>query len=415
MKRPSHPHYGARQGYGVESNNPVTDWLIDYDIYDEGFAEDPYSIFEDLRKRCTFATTERWSGSIMPVHFDSISEVARDHERFSSHEVNVIPRATTTSMLLPRGLQPIELDPPLHAEVRRLIQSWFAPAHVDSLETFTRATCRELIASFQTLGTVDAAEAYARQIPLRVTSRMLGIPHEAADAFSDAVGNRAPGDPRRGKALRDMYDRFVEEISRREATPSSDIISEVLRSTIDGRPLDRDDAMGMIVLMLSAGVDTTWSSIGASLWHLATHPSDRVRLLEDPALMPGAVEEFLRAYSPVTMARIATRDTDIGGCPVSAGTRVVLSFPAANRDPAAFSDPDRVDLERTNNRHLAFGAGIHRCAGANLARMEIRVALEEWLGSIPDFAVDPSSRVMWSTGQVRGPRSLRLVFPTGNS
>jgi cytochrome P450 len=396
----------------MSNQEPVVDWLSDYDIYDEEFARDPYSIFDDLRERCAFASSSRWGGSIMPVHYDTIVEVARDSDRFSSREVNVIPRATSTSSLLPGGLQPIEVDPPLHADSRRLLLSWFSPAEVDALEPFTRTTCRELLQGFLADGRVDAAESYARQIPLRVISKMLGIDHEAADVFSDAVGNHAPGDPRRSAALAKMYETFVSEIAARESAPSDDLISEVLRSEINGRPLGRDDAMGMIVLMLAAGVDTTWSSVGASLWHLATNPADRRRLLDDPALMPSAVEEFLRAYSPVTMARITTRDTNIGGCPVTAGTRVVLSFPAANRDPAAFDEPDRVVLDRANNRHLAFGAGIHRCAGANLARMELRVALQEWLAVIPEFVVDAGQTVTWSAGQVRGPRRLPIAFAT---
>lgn len=392
------------------SGQPVTDWREDYDLYDAEYACDPFSIFDDLRGRCAVATSGRWGGSVMPTTYDAIVEVARDPDRFSSREVNVIPRVPTTTTLLPSGLQPIEVDPPLHAESRRLMLSWFSPAAVDAIEPFTRAVCRRLIADFVRIGSVDAAEHYARRIPLEVISKMLGIAPEDADQFSTAVGNQPPGDPRRGEALKRMHDTFVREISRREVEPANDLISEILRSEIDGRALGRDDAMGMIILVLAAGVDTTWSSIGAALWHLATNPADRERLLREPALIIGAVEEFLRAYSPVTMARIATRDTEIAGCPISAGTRVVLSFPAANRDPSVFPDPSRVILDRQDNRHVAFGSGIHRCAGAHLARMELRVALEEWLAAIPQFALAEGARVTWSTGQVRGPRFLPLNF-----
>ena len=147
--------------------------------------------------------------------------------------------------------------------------------------------------------------------------------------------------------------------------------------------------LGAMRLMLIAGIDTTWSAIGSCFWHLAQHPQDRQRLVAEPALIPTAVEEFLRAYAPVTMAREVIKDTTIGGCPFKPGQMVLLSFPAANRDPAVFPDADRVMIDRKENRHAAFGLGIHRCIGSNLARMEITVALQEWLRRIPEFHLDP--------------------------
>ena len=152
-----------------------------------------------------------------------------------------------------------------------------------------------------------------------------------------------------------------------------------------------------------ADVDTTWSGIGSALWRLATHPEDRQHLVAQPELLPWAIEELLRAYAPVTMARIATEDIEVAGCSMSAGDRVLLSFSAANRDPSVFPDADKLVIDREVNRHVAFGAGIHRCAGSNLARMELLVALEEWLARIPDFRLDDSAQVTWAGGQVRGP------------
>jgi len=169
--------------------------------------------------------------------------------------------------------------------------------------------------------------------------------------------------------------------------------------------------LGTCQLLIIAGIDTTWSSIGSALWHLAQHPDDRRRLAADPSLIPTAVEELLRAYSPVTMARIVREPIDVGGVHMEAGDRVLMSFPAANRDPAAFDDADQVILDRERNRHIAFGVGIHRCAGSNLARMEMRVALEEWLARIPEFSLEDPAAVTWAAGQVRGPRSIPVVFP----
>jgi cytochrome P450 len=161
-----------------------------------------------------------------------------------------------------------------------------------------------------------------------------------------------------------------------------------------------------MVLLMIAGIDTTWSAIGASLWHLAQHPTDRRRLAGDPELMPTAVEEFLRAYAPVTMARLVAQDFEFRGRAFKEGDWLLLPFPAANRDEAVFPDAGSVVLDRTDNRHAAFGLGIHRCIGSNLARMEVRVALEEWMHRHPDFELTDPSLVTWSTGQVRGPRQI---------
>jgi len=168
--------------------------------------------------------------------------------------------------------------------------------------------------------------------------------------------------------------------------------------------------LGSLRLLLIAGIDTTWSAIGSSLWHLAKTPADRARLVKEPELMPTAIEELLRAYSPVTMAREVMKETVVSGCPVKPGNMVLLSFPAANRDPAMFPEADKVVIDRQENRHAAFGLGIHRCVGSNLARMEMTVAIEEWLKRIPDFSLDPAGKVTWSEGTVRGPRQLPLLF-----
>jgi cytochrome P450 len=170
---------------------------------------------------------------------------------------------------------------------------------------------------------------------------------------------------------------------------------------------------GTMALLLLAGIDTTWSAIGSSIWHLASHPHDRSRLVDDPALLPTAMEEFLRAYAPVTMARLVVADMEWNGCPMKADDWVLLPFPAANRDPEVFERADEVVIDRVHNRHAAFGLGIHRCIGSNLARMELRTALECWLQRYPDFSLADPEAVSWSGGQIRGPRLLPVrVSPT---
>ena len=181
-----------------------------------------------------------------------------------------------------------------------------------------------------------------------------------------------------------------------------DILSFLVGAEHDGAPLTPHHQIGSCFLLLIAGIDTTWSSISAGLWHLATHPDDQDRLRREPELLPSAVEEILRFYSPVTMARYVTADTEFKGCPMHEGDKVLLAFPAGNRDPAIFEDPDAFHIDRALNRHVAFGSGVHRCLGSNLARMELRVALEAFLERIPPFTLDDSADPEWSGGQVRG-------------
>jgi cytochrome P450 len=208
-----------------------------------------------------------------------------------------------------------------------------------------------------------------------------------------------------------MGEYFAGHIEQRKKRPTDDLISTLMNARDkDGQPLSDTHVLGSLRLLLIAGIDTTWSAIGSSLWHLAKTPADRDRLIAEPELMPTAIEEFLRAYSPVTMAREVMKETVVSGCPIKPGNMVLLSFPAANRDPAMFPDADKVLIDRKENRHAAFGLGIHRCVGSNLARMEMTVAIEEWLKRIPDFRLDPAGQVTWSEGTVRGPRQLPMLF-----
>jgi len=217
------------------------------------------------------------------------------------------------------------------------------------------------------------------------------------------------------QAVQEMSAYFAGHIEYRKTHPTDDLISTLMKAKDkDGNPLEDSQVLGSLRLLLIAGIDTTWSAIGSSLWHLANTPADRDRLIAEPELMPSAIEEFLRAYSPVTMAREVMKETTVSGCPVRPGNMVLLSFPAANRDPAMFPDADKVVIDRKDNRHAAFGLGIHRCVGSNLARMEMTVAIEEWLKRIPDFKLDPAGKVTWSEGTVRGPRQLPVLFGKKN-
>ena len=389
----------------------------DYDIFDPGFVKDPYPVVDELRDRCPIAHSERWGGSWLPTRYEDVVAMAHEYETFTSRNIIVVP-PPPQQFEGPYGgvaAPPISSDPPDHLWQRRLILPTFAPQSVAKYEPITRDLCNSLIDGFIADGRADAAGGYAQQIPVRVIAMMLGVPVEMADEFTSWVrGVLEVGltDPKvRYESRMKILTFFKGQVDDRKANPrDDDLITELVNSTHDGEQVPEEYVIGVCNLMLVAGIDTTWSSIGSSLWHLAQHPEHRAQLRENPDLWPTAIEELLRAYSPVTMARIVDHDTEFQGCPMKAGDRVLMSFPLANRDPEVFENPDDVILDRQQNRHVAFGAGIHRCAGSNLARLELRVALQTWMERIPEFSLEAPAEVTWAGGQVRGPRRCMVTF-----
>jgi len=394
---------------------PVNDWNTDFDVMDPAYIEDPFTIWDKLRVTCPVAHTERRGGAWLLTTYDDVTKAAHDINRFSSLEVGVIgaDEEVEPDVLLPYGLPPISSDPPLHTWTRRLLLPWFSHTRIEGYEVMTRDLSRHLIDGFIAEGHADAAADYAQQIPVRIIAKILGVPADLSDTFTGWVRDvlEFADVKERAKSGGDaIVGYMIEQLLLRKEHPQDDLISELAHTIHDGEPVDDGVVLGIAGLVLIAGIDTTWSAIGSSLWHLATHPDDAARLVAEPELMDSAVEEFLRVYSPVTMARMVTLDTEFHGCPMHKGDKVLMNFPAANRDPEAFERADEVVLDRSHNRHVAFGSGIHRCAGSNLARMELKVALEEWLHRIPEFHLAEGAQVTWAGGQVRGPRSVPVVF-----
>jgi len=386
---------------------PVKDWTTDFDHLNPSWVNDPFPIWDEMRKTCPIAHTERFMGVYFPSRYEDVRAVAYDTDHFSSRRV--IVRETPPPRI---PAPPITSDPPEHRPARMVLLPPFTPDAMKKLEPRARALANELIDKFIERSTADAAVEYAQEIPVRLIAHMLGLPEGDGDLYrkwikmvlEDGITDVSVA----VQAAGEMQHYFMRHVQERLQKPGDDLISYLNSVEFKGEKLTPENIIGSLRLLLIAGIDTTWSAIGSCIWHLARTPEDRRRLVKDPSLMPTAIEEFLRAYAPVTMAREVVKETSINGCAFKPGEMVLLSFPAACRDPEMFPDADKVIIDRKENRHAAFGLGIHRCVGSNLARLEMTVAVEELLKRIPEFSLD--GEVKWSEGTVRGPRRLPIKF-----
>jgi cytochrome P450 len=401
----------------TDTRKPVESLLTDYDIFEPSFVANPYPGYSEIREsECPIARTERYEGSWLPTRYEDVVALAQEYEVFTSRGILVMPPPPGQAEGAYGGVAapPITSDPPDHHWHRRLILPVFAPQAVAKYEQSTRDLCNALIDEFIDKGKADAAADYAQHIPVRVISNMLGVPLDMEEKFTGWVRgvleNMHDMELRKRSRLA-IIEYFLAQVEDRKTNPrENDLITELLNTEVEGKKVPIEYVLGVCNLMLVAGIDTTWSAIGSVMWHMAQHPEHRKQLRENDDLWPTAIEELLRVYAPVTMARIVDRDIEFQGCPMKAGDRVLMAFPAANRDPRQFENPDEVILDREHNRHVAFGSGIHRCAGSNLARLEVRIALQTWLERIPEFELVDPTTVTWAGGQVHGPRSCMVKF-----
>jgi cytochrome P450 len=392
-------------------------WAEAYDLYDPTYLADPFAVWDEMRRRCPVVHTDlRGGGHLLARHAD-ITAVALDTHTFSSRAGEVTGPVPEPGREL--RLPPVSSDPPDHAADRRVLMPLFTKPAVAQYEQLTQQTAARLIDTFIDADEVDAANEYARDIPVIVTSRMLGLPVADEARFHAwtvrMLKEGAEDYAVRAAAIRDIRGYFTELVSSRSIESGSGVFGFLLEQQSRDESLTDDRLVGMSFLMLIAGIDTTWSVLGSILWHLATNPDDRAALVADPTLIPTAVEEFLRLYAPVTIGRVATSQTTLGDRDIGPGERVVLPWAAANHDPDVFDRPDEFVLDRERNRHLAFGVGIHRCLGAHVAQMELRVSLTEWLRRIPDFELVPGTEIRWTAGNTRGPESLPLRIVRDNA
>ena len=378
-----------------------------FDYWSPTFAPDPYPLFRRLRAECPVARSDELDGFYVVSRYEEVNAVLRDHATFTS----TVMTAPAIPVEARPPVPPLDQDPPSHTRYRQLLLPFFTPARAAGLEAIARDTARQLAAACT--GTIEAYMSYCFPMPTVVISQILGV--DAADyrRFEEWIASTVDGqgvDP--GAALdasTEIHQYLGALLERRQREPRDDLLTFLLSAEVDGQPLSDAERLGIAQLLLIAGIDTTANTLAHALLHLSEDPEARQRLAADPLLMTTAVEEFLRIYAPVSLVRGARRDTELAGCPIARDTPVFISIPSANRDERRFSEAEEVVLDREHNAHIAFGAGVHRCLGAHVARMELRVGLEEFLSAVPDFRLADRESVSWKPGPIRGPNRFELI------
>ena len=372
-----------------------------YDPFSPDFPDRAYEIYRELRDHHPLYRVERTGRWVLSRYAD-VRDAAADAATFSSEKTSISP-----------GVLPMiqQLDPPRHDELRNLLWKAFTPKRVADLEPRVRELTRELLDGFARDGQADLLARFASQLPSRVIGELIGIPPERREAFLEWTESMIAPDPERDLSPFTMiYQEFAKLLDERRAERRDDLMSALLDAEIDGVRLTQEELLGFCFLLVVGGNDTTTNLIANGAVLLARHPEQREEILADPTLLPVAIEEMLRIESPTqALPRIATRNVTLHGQTIRAGEEVSLCWGSANHDERRFEDPERFDIHRRNNRHLALGHGVHFCMGAHLARLEARVAFEELLARLPTYALADEPR--WASSPwARAYQSVPIRF-----
>ena len=388
-------------------------FLKHFDHHDQEFAQDPYAVYEAMVDRCPVVHSDAHGGYWLVSGYEETTQVLKDDYTFSSADGVTFPSIPKNPVI------PIEIDPPDFFKWRRLLNPWFSPSVIARREDDIRVITRTLLEAVLPTGKIDFVADLARPMPGIVTLRLLGLPEDNLDNWLDWIQqliHLSSHDPDAAVEIGlNCYTAMAEEMVQREEagdTRVDDLLGFLMHTEVEGRPIEEDEIMGIVFLMLFGGLDTTGAAISNAVWYLDHHPEDRQRLIDDPALIPTAVEEFLRFEAPVQgLHRRVVKDCTVGNEQLAAGDHLYFLMGAANRDPKEFADPGHVILDRFPNRHLSFGIGNHRCLGQHLGRLEFRIALEEILRLMPDFRLDRERARRWSDiGVVYGYQQMPATF-----
>lgn len=382
-----------------------------FDFSDERVRADRAAVYTELRKGPPH-WSDAYGGHWVVSRFADLKEMLSLPAVFCSGEGTTIPPTG-----FPLKFPPNEVDPPDHSKWRKLAAPFFTSSAVSGLEGSIRSITRELLAKFIEDGRGDLAKDLAQPIPAYVIADMMGFPREEAPwfaALSDRLLETAELKlvEENAAAGMEFAGYLSKHLEARKENPQNDLLSELAHGSIDGRPLLLEEMLGVAFFFLIAGHETTVGGITFMLWRLGLNPVQRKRILEDRSLIPKAIEESLRIDSPVLhLARTVTEDTVLGGAAMKAGDKVMVLYAAGNRDEEMFPDAATFDIDRPNaKRHMAFSSGIHLCQGAGLARLEMRVVLEEVLAAIPDYTVDTAGLEFRGIQGVHSVKTLPVTF-----
>ena len=393
------------------------EWIVDhFDIHAPELAADLHSILGRARQLCPIARSDAYHGGYwVATKYEDVLRIAQDWETWSNElGITVGPEGDATKgMLIP----PVTVDPPVQREFKRLINRYFTPAAVAPWEDATRALVARLIDRFVEDGECEFMEAFARPLPgLAFFDLALHAPPDDLEQVNEwatlASLTTVEGSSDARMSLAMWINDFL--TTRKEEGPRGDVVDAVLAAEIGGEPIDDIAAIGAVMLLVLGGLETTAGVLGMAMLRFCEHPEILVELREHPERIPDAVEELLRLDgSFICIGRTARHDTELDGRPVQAGERVMLYWASANRDEDEFDDPDTFDLDRSANRHVAFGAGPHRCAGSNLARMNLRIAFEELVARLHDVRLQPGAEIHYHSAMNRAPVEVPITFTPG--
>jgi cytochrome P450 len=375
------------------------------------FLANPIGYWDDIRPTTRVFWSPLHGGFWCLTRYADIHEVFQRTEDFSSRLTNIPGRKVR--------LLPISLDPPEHRSYRRVLNRPFAPPRIEQLGVKIEHRANELIDSFIDRGECDFMAEFAVKLPTQIFCELLGLPPEEMDQFLEwnntilHVHGDAEGQARQTKANEELSAYLSQFIAGRGEGPADDLVRTLLAADVDGRPMAHEEALGMVYLLFMAGLDTVTAALGWSWQFLAEHPDHRQQIVDDPELIPSAIEELLRYYSFLEDSRTITRDLEFAGVTMKEGDRIMLPTSSADRDEEQFPDPHTVDFQRDPNRHLIFAAGPHRCLGSHLARAEVRIAMEAWHRRIPDYRIREGAQVHYHGGAVIGLDNLPIEFPAG--
>jgi len=389
---------------------------VDLDHHSPEFREDPYGAFREMRESgCPVAHSDHYDGFWALVDYASVFEAARDDDLFNSYPSVGIP---ANEMPLP--ILPIEYDPPETQELREVTLKRFSPGSAERFREAAIEMTNEAIDAFIERGECDLVGELTTPLPARLILRLLNFDEsryvEWVRWVHSTVHDRAHDPEKAGMAGMEMFGEIVKHLEQRRAEGlGDDLFSDILRGTLNGKPLDDGQITMYTVLMMLGGMDTTSGFTGNVALHLCRDAELRKKLIDDPGLVKKGTDELLRLHSPTMgLARTVSRDVDFHGQPLCQGDRAILMWGAANRDPAMFDEPDKLDLSRENaKKQMAFGVGIHRCLGSHYAKMMFQVMLTQVLERLPDFELAGDYERFEDAGEVYAVRKLPIKFTPG--